>query len=276
MAQDTRGRVWRPARRVLAACFALSAGLAAIAVNALLATSALSQRLLALFILAVTAAPLLVARSKVVLTAGSVVVRNLFVTHHVLLDQISYITNYSRGSVHIKTVSGQTIQVYAVNTPTLAVLSGRRSRANDFMEAVEDAALLRGAPIDAGHLRRAIGASARTRGSGPAPPITKPTATEGQPATSHRSGGVEHRHRRTPEGPFPRRKLRPGYRRSEVDELIAWIRATLGQGQPPARPITAAEVRQTTFGVTRWGGYDDRAVDEALDRYAKDLDNLTR
>jgi hypothetical protein len=129
MAEDAHGRVWCPARRVLAACFGLSAGFAAIAVNALLAASAFPQRLLALFILAVAAAPLLAARSKAVLTPDSVVVRNLFVTHHVPLGQISYITNYSRGSVHIKTVSGQTIHVYAVNTPTLAVMFGRRSRA---------------------------------------------------------------------------------------------------------------------------------------------------
>jgi DivIVA domain-containing protein len=276
MTQDTHDRVWRPTRRVLVSCLALSAGLAAIAINALLAPGALSQRLPALFILAVAAAPLLLARSKVVLAADSVVVRNVFVVHHVLLNQISCISNYSRGSVHIVTVSGQTIQVYAVNTPMLAVMSGRRSRANDFMEAVEDAALSRGAPIDRGHLRRAIGASARAGRGAQAPPIAKPAAPGDQPATPHRGGEAHRRHGRTGEGPFPRRKFRPGYRRSEVDELIARIGATLDQDQSPARPVTAAEVRQTTFGVTRWDGYDDRAVDEALDRYAKDLDNLTR
>lgn len=275
MTQDAHDRVWRPTWLVLVACLALSAGFAAIAINALVAPGALSQRLLGLFILAVAAAPLLLARSKVVLTADSVVVRNVFVVHHVLLDQISYITNYSSGTVHIETLSGQTIQVYAVKTPTLAVMSGRRSRANDFLEAVEDAALAHGAPIDPGHLRRAIGASARTRRGAPAPLITKPTRGD-QPATPHRGGGAHRMHGRTDEGAFPRRKWRPGYRRSEVDELIARIRATLDQDQPPARPITAAEVRQTTFGITRWNGYDDCAVDEALDRYAKDLDNLTR
>jgi len=35
-------------------------------------------------------------------------------------------------------------------------------------------------------------------------------------------------------------------------------------------------VRQASFGITRWNGYDDRAVDEALDRYARDLDDRNR
>jgi DivIVA domain-containing protein len=272
MARAKRDRVWRPTARVLAFCLTVSAGTAAIAVNLLLIPGPLSQRLQTLFILAVAAAPLLVFPSKAVLTADSLVVRNILVVHRVPLSEISYVTNYGRGSVHLKTVSGQTVQVYAVQTPTLAVMLSRRSRANEFIEAVEDRALSCGAPIDPGRLRRAIGASARTRQDAAPHGIATPVAPPREPAIPPRLDGAGGRHVQAGKSPFPRRLVGPGYRRTEVDELITRIRAALDQKQSPVRPVTAADVRSARLRVTRWGGYDDRAVDNALDRYAEELD----
>jgi hypothetical protein len=75
-------------------------------------------------------------------------------------------------------------------------------------------------------------------------------------------------------GSFPRRKLGPGYRAAEVDELIARIEATLSGHARPAQAITAADVQTVKFKVTRHGGYDEHVMDEVLDRYADELDRL--
>jgi len=66
-----------------------------------------------------------------------------------------------------------------------------------------------------------------------------------------------------------------GYRAAEVDEFIARIEATLSGNAGPGPAITAADVQAVTFNVTRHGGYDERVMDEVLDRYAAELDKLT-
>ena len=76
-------------------------------------------------------------------------------------------------------------------------------------------------------------------------------------------------------GSFPRRKLGPGYRAVEVDEVIARIEATLSGNARPGQAITAADVRAVKFNVTRHGGYDERTMDEVLDHYAHELGKLT-
>jgi hypothetical protein len=76
-------------------------------------------------------------------------------------------------------------------------------------------------------------------------------------------------------GSFPRRKLGPAYRAAEVDEFIARIEATLNRNAWPGQAITAADVQAVTFNVTRHGGYDERVMDEVLDHYAHELDQLT-
>jgi DivIVA domain-containing protein len=73
---------------------------------------------------------------------------------------------------------------------------------------------------------------------------------------------------------FPRRRLGRGYRAAEVDEFIAAIEATLNGNARPGQTITAADVQAVTFSVTRHGGYDERTMDEVLDHYAHELDNL--
>jgi DivIVA domain-containing protein len=75
-------------------------------------------------------------------------------------------------------------------------------------------------------------------------------------------------------GRFPRHKWYPGYRVAEVDEFIARIEGTLGGGVRPEQVVTAADVRAVRFRATRRGGYDQVVVDEALDRYAGELDRL--
>lgn len=75
-------------------------------------------------------------------------------------------------------------------------------------------------------------------------------------------------------GSFPRSKLGPGYRTAEVDELIARIEATLSGHARPAQAVTAADVQAVKFKVARHGGYDERVMDEVLDRYADELDRL--
>jgi hypothetical protein len=76
-------------------------------------------------------------------------------------------------------------------------------------------------------------------------------------------------------GRFPRRRLGPGYRASEVDGFIARIEATLSGNARPGPAITAADVHAVTFNVTRHGGYDELVMDEVLDHYAGELDKLT-
>jgi DivIVA domain-containing protein len=75
-------------------------------------------------------------------------------------------------------------------------------------------------------------------------------------------------------GSFPRSRLRRGYRAAEVDEFIAAIEATLSGNVGPGQAITAADVQAVTFSVTRHEGYDVRVMDEVLDHYAHELDNL--
>jgi DivIVA domain-containing protein len=75
-------------------------------------------------------------------------------------------------------------------------------------------------------------------------------------------------------GSFPPNRLRRGYRAAEVDEFIAAIEATLSGNVGPGQAITAADVRAVMFDVTRHGGYDVRVMDEVLDHYAHELDNL--
>jgi DivIVA domain-containing protein len=73
-------------------------------------------------------------------------------------------------------------------------------------------------------------------------------------------------------GNFPRTTLRPGYRIDEVDEFIARIAATLSGHALPGQAVTAADVRAVKFKTSRLSGYDEEVLDEALDRYADELD----
>jgi DivIVA domain-containing protein len=76
-------------------------------------------------------------------------------------------------------------------------------------------------------------------------------------------------------GTFPRRALGPGYRTAEVDDFIARIEATLSGHAWPGQAITPADVEAVKFRVTRHGGYDERTMDDVLDRYADELSKLT-
>jgi DivIVA domain-containing protein len=73
---------------------------------------------------------------------------------------------------------------------------------------------------------------------------------------------------------FRRNKILPGYHPDEVDEFVGRIEATLAGTAPGAQPVTAADIRNVIFRVTRWGGYDETAVDDALDVYAEQVDRL--
>jgi DivIVA domain-containing protein len=71
---------------------------------------------------------------------------------------------------------------------------------------------------------------------------------------------------------FTRTWFRPGYSIAEVDDLIARIAATLGQGWQAGPPVTAEEVRTVVFRSGRLrAGYHQGEVDEALDRYEEQL-----
>jgi DivIVA domain-containing protein len=71
---------------------------------------------------------------------------------------------------------------------------------------------------------------------------------------------------------FTRTWFRPGYSIAEVDDLIARIAATLGQGWQAGPPVTAEEVRTAVFGSGRLrAGYHQGEVDEALDGYEEQL-----
>jgi DivIVA domain-containing protein len=71
---------------------------------------------------------------------------------------------------------------------------------------------------------------------------------------------------------FTRTWFRPGYSIAEVDDLIARIAATLGQGWQAGPPVTAEEVRAVVFRSGRLrAGYHQGEVDEALDRYEEQL-----
>jgi DivIVA domain-containing protein len=176
--------------------------------------------------------------------------------HRVPLDQITSVTNLPNGPVKIATAGGgRRIGVWAVSTPMVAWILRRRSRANELMEAVEDAALAHGARIPPSRLRPAVGAA----------PLWIPmtgSAASAMSMTGH--AGAR----------FARHKWYPGYRVAEVDEFVARIEATLIGGAGPERTVTAADVRAVRFGTTRRGGYDQFVVDEALDRYAGELGRL--
>src|SRR5262245_43247550 len=74
---------------------------------------------------------------------------------------------------------------------------------------------------------------------------------------------------------FPRR-LR-GYRRAQVDVVLARVAGTLTKGgkaepgKPAVSPITAAEARQSRFTVGL-RGYDRRVVDEVFSERIRELE----
>jgi DivIVA domain-containing protein len=75
---------------------------------------------------------------------------------------------------------------------------------------------------------------------------------------------------------FPRcQGWAPGYQIPDVDALAERIEATLAGAAEPGQVVTAADVRAARFRTTRRGGYDEQAVDQALDRYAQQLDTAT-
>jgi DivIVA domain-containing protein len=131
-------------------------------------------------------------------------------------------------------------------------LAYRRLRATGLGEKLTDAAQVRA---------RAREARARTRAEARAACILQARASAGPVYSTVVS--------------FPRRKLGPGYHAAEVDEFIARIEATLSRNARPGPAITAADVQAVTFNVTRHGGYDERVMDEVLDRYADELNKLT-
>ncbi len=127
----------------------------ALAIVWLVARAPLWLHVLALLPVAAAVIPLRIAGAKVVLTPDCVLVRNPFDVHRVPLDQITSVTNLPGGSVKITTAAGgPRIEVWAVHTPMMAWILGRRSRANELMEAVEDAALAHGALISPARLSR--------------------------------------------------------------------------------------------------------------------------
>lgn len=84
---------------------------------------------------------------------------------------------------------------------------------------------------------------------------------------------------RSPEAArFPRRPWwAPGYLVSEVDALVDRIEATLaGRIVWSNDAVTAEEVRRAKFRTTWREGYDEEAVDDALDCYAQQLDSAAR
>ena len=261
--------MWRlkwPARVTALGFFA---SFVALAIVWLVARAPVWLHLLALLPAAAAVIPLRIAGAKVVLMDDCILVRNPFDVHRVPLDQMVSVTNLPGGNVRIRTAGGSLIEVWAVHTPTLAWILGRRSRANELMEAVEDAALARGVVISPSRLRHAVGAAR----SHPACPVSRPAdaqrraASGTEPANLWMTGS-------TGPGRFPRHRWFPGYRVSEVDEFIARIEATLSRGIQPEQMVTAAQVRAVRFHYTRRRGYDQQVVDEALDHYADELDKL--
>jgi DivIVA domain-containing protein len=113
-------------------------------------------------------------------------------------------------------------------------------------------------------LMGAIQARARTRAQARAARIWQARASAGFVTST---GGYT--------GTFPRRTLGPGYRAAEVDEFIARIEATLTGNARPGQAITPADVEAVKFEVTRHAGYEERTMDEVLDRYADELSKLT-
>lgn len=56
-----------------------------------------------------------------------------------------------------------------------------------------------------------------------------------------------------------------GYRRDEVDAFLRTARAAYDLDETDAHPLSAADIRRTSFGLAR-GGYATPAVDAALER----------
>jgi DivIVA domain-containing protein len=232
-------RVWRLTwpGRLLAAGFAAFFGM--VTVISLVAHASVGVHLLAAPFAGCMVVAVCVLRSKVVLTGDALLIRNPFDVHRIPLSQVKSVTNLPRGSIKLTTVDGLRIEIFAVHTPTLAWSMRRRSRANQLMEAIEDAH----AEID----QRSL--SSRS-------PL----------AAGADASGAEDGHR------FPIRAWYPGYRPSEVDALITRIECTLSAATEPDRAVTAADVRAARFGMTRRGGYDQSTVDEALEAYAERLE----
>jgi hypothetical protein len=278
MAPPAAVRVWRPTWPGRVATLGFFAMFVMMAIVWLVARAPVWLHLLALLPAAAAVIPLRIAGAKIVLASDCVLVRNPFDVHRVPLDQITSVTNRPRGSVTITTAGGSRIEVWAVPTPMLAWILGRRSRANELMEAIEDAALGRGAPISPSRLRNARGAA----GSGPVgavsrlPDPDRRTAGKTEEASVPILGSIEPAISMTGHagGRFPRHKWYPGYRVPEVDEFVARIEATLSGGARPERAVTAADVRAVRFPTTRRGGYVQLVVDEDLDRYAGELDRF--
>lgn len=120
---------------------------AALAITWLVAKAPVWVHLLAVLPAAATIIPWRITHSKIVLMADSVLIRNPFDVHHVPLSQVRLVTNLPSGSVKIATVDGAWIEIFAVHTPFLAWILGRRSRVNELTEAIKEAALACGAPI---------------------------------------------------------------------------------------------------------------------------------
>jgi DivIVA domain-containing protein len=152
------------------------------------------------------------------------------------------------------------------------MLARQIRRADRPIEGVRSAVLVYGA---AGipnwllsRLLRAVGAD-RSDLAGkrvaPRPPApAEPAASAGQAISTARDTS----------GRFERARLRPGYQAAEVDEFITRIEATLARDTRPGQAVTAADVTAVKFGTTLRGGYDEKAVDEALARYADELARL--
>lgn len=68
---------------------------------------------------------------------------------------------------------------------------------------------------------------------------------------------------------FPR--VSRGYHPDQVDAFVARIEGTLGRSPLYAQPVTAQEVAGVRFSVV-WRGYAMKPVDDALDKYLKELE----
>ncbi|MFI6500820.1 DivIVA domain-containing protein [Nonomuraea typhae] len=69
--------------------------------------------------------------------------------------------------------------------------------------------------------------------------------------------------------------MRSGYDPVDVDALISRIESTLGRGGRDLDPVSADEVRRATFRARR-GGYNETAVDFALEAFVVALETRTK
>ncbi|WP_214413415.1 DivIVA domain-containing protein [Sphaerisporangium fuscum] len=75
---------------------------------------------------------------------------------------------------------------------------------------------------------------------------------------------------------FPRvLGVRTGYDPGQVDALIRRIEATLGRGTLEGSPVTADDIRMARF-TTKLGGYNELAVDYALDAFVVAIETRGR